>query len=133
MAAEVLFAEVRPEEVEYFCAHGSSTPLNEKTETRVVKNAFGEHARKLLVSSIKSMIGHTLGSAGVMQAVACALALRDGVVPPTINYEFPDPDCDLDIVPNVAREKRLNVVVSNSAGFSGKNSVLVLKQLGALC
>jgi 3-oxoacyl-[acyl-carrier-protein] synthase II len=121
-------AGVVPEEVQYVCAHGSSTPLNEKVETLVLKKAFGEHARRLMISSIKSMIGHALGAAGVLQAAACALAIHEGVIPPTINYEFPDPDCDLDIVPNTAREAPVRVAISVSAGFSGKNSILVYKQ-----
>jgi 3-oxoacyl-[acyl-carrier-protein] synthase II len=126
-------AGVVPDDVLYVCAHGSSTSLNEKAETLLLKKVFGDHARRLMISSIKSMIGHALGAAGILQAAACALVVSEGVIPPTINYEFPDPDCDLDIVPNTAREVPVNTAVSVSAGFSGKNSILVYKQLGALC
>jgi 3-oxoacyl-[acyl-carrier-protein] synthase II len=122
-------AGLSSERVDYVCAHGSSTPLNEKAETRAIKKALGSHAYQVPVSSIKSMIGHTLGSAGALQTVACALALRRGAIPPTINYEHPDPDCDLDVVPNTARDHRVKVAVINAAGFSGKNSALVIQAI----
>ncbi len=118
--------ETLPEAVDYFCAHGSSTPLNEKAETRAIKMVFGDHARRLMVSSVKSMIGHTLGSAGAMEVAACAMAIERHAVPPTINYEVPDPECDLDIVPNVARDSDVRVAMANGAGFCGKNSATVL-------
>jgi 3-oxoacyl-[acyl-carrier-protein] synthase II len=120
-------ASISEEAVDYICAHGSSTPLNEKAETLAIKRVFGSRSYHIPVSSIKSMIGHTLGSAGALQAVTCALALSQGAVPPTINYEIPDPDCDLDIVPNVARDFKTRVVMTNTAGFSGKNSVTVMQ------
>jgi 3-oxoacyl-[acyl-carrier-protein] synthase II len=122
-------AGVSAEDVDYFCAHGSSTPLNEKAETLVIKKALQARAYEIPVSAIKSMIGHTLGSAGSLQAAACALAFERKAIPPTINYEFPDPDCDLDIVPNTAREWHGDVALSNSAGFSGKNSTIVLRRM----
>ena len=125
-------AETPSEAVDYICAHGSSTPLNEKVETLAIKKAFGSRSYQIPVSSIKSMIGHTLGSAGALQAVTCALVLSQGAVPPTINYQYPDPACDLDVVPNTARDRRVRVAVTNTAGFSGKNSVLVMRQLKTL-
>ena len=122
-------AEMPKESIGLFLAHGSSTPLNETVETLAVKKAFGPCAGGLLLSGIKSMIGHTLGSAGILQIIAGVLALRDQIVPPTINYEVPDPSCDLDCVPNVAREAALSAVMTNTAGFSGKNSAMILAAL----
>ncbi len=119
-------AHLPSDQIGYICVHGSSTQLNEKAETAAIKKAFGPHAYKIPISSIKSMLGHPLGPAGAMQIAACAMALEEGMIPPTINYEFPDPDCDLDVVPNVARECHTRAVLSNSAGFSGKNSSTVL-------
>lgn len=122
-------AHVHPEEINVLMAHGSSTPLNEKAETLAAKKAFGAHARKLVIPSIKSMIGHSLGAAGLLQVVASVLSIIHQIVPPTINYEIPDPDCDLDCVPNVARRMPVRNVLSNSAGFSGKNSVAILSMV----
>lgn len=122
-------AEISNDKVDYICAHGSSTPLNERVETLAIKKAFGERAYRIPVSSIKSMIGHTLGSAGALQLAACSMALQEQAVPPTINYVYPDPDCDLDVVPNTARDLQANVVIANAAGFSGKNSATVLRAL----
>jgi 3-oxoacyl-[acyl-carrier-protein] synthase II len=109
-------------------AHGTSTPLNDVAETAAIKRAFGEHAAKLAISSNKSMIGHLLGAAGVMSGIAATLALRDQVAPPTINYEYPDPECDLDYVPNTARPMPMNVVLVNGFGFGGQNGVAVFKR-----
>ncbi len=123
-------AQLGPDQVDYVNAHGTSTQLNDKMETRAIKTAFGEdRARKIMVSSSKSMLGHTLGAAGCMELIICALALRDGVVPPTINYTTPDPECDLDYVPNTTREKQINACISNSLGFGGHNACLLLKKL----
>jgi 3-oxoacyl-[acyl-carrier-protein] synthase II len=122
-------AGVTPEQIDYICAHGSSTPLNEKVETIAIKQALGERAYRVPVSSIKSMIGHTLGSAGALQLAACALAIERGAIPPTINYDVPDPDCDLDYVPREARPAALRTVATNTAGFSGKNSVTILRAI----
>jgi 3-oxoacyl-[acyl-carrier-protein] synthase II len=122
-------AQMNPDEIDYICAHGSSTPLNEKVETRAFKRALGERVYRVPVSSIKSMIGHTLGSAGALQMAACALAIERGAVPPTTNYEVPDPDCDLDYVPGEARPATLRAVATNTAGFSGKNSVTLLRAI----
>jgi len=121
-------AEILPEEVDYINAHGTSTPLNDKLETIAIKRAFGDHARKLAVSSNKSMIGHLLGAAGGVEAIALALTLRDGIIPPTINYENPDPECDLDYVPNVAREVKTRIGMSNSLGFGGHNCTIIMKR-----
>jgi 3-oxoacyl-(acyl-carrier-protein) synthase len=122
-------ANVQPEEVDYISAHGSSTPINDSTETVAIKRVFGEHAYKLAISSIKSMIGHALGGASGIQAAACALTVAEDILPPTINYEFWDIECDLDYVPNIARKADVNVAVQNASGFSGKNSALVMRKL----
>ncbi len=121
-------AGVSPDEIDYVAAHGTSTPLNDRTETKAIRAAFGEHADRLMVSSNKSMIGHTLGAAGAMSALAAVLAIRDGVVPPTINYETPDPECDLDYVPNVARQARVDAAIVNGFGFGGQNAVAVVRR-----
>jgi len=115
-------------DVDYINAHGTSTPFNDKTETKAIKSAFGEHAYKLAVSSIKSMVGHLLGAAGGVELIATALSIQKGVVPPTTNYQIPDPECDLDYVPNQAREMEVNVALSNSFGFGGHNVSLCVKK-----
>jgi 3-oxoacyl-[acyl-carrier-protein] synthase II len=114
-----------PETVDYINAHGTSTPLNDKSETLAIKTVLGSHARSVAISSTKSMTGHLLGAAGGIEAVFSVLALRDGVIPPTINYETPDPECDLDYTPNTLRKKALKVVMSNSLGFGGHNATLI--------
>ncbi len=116
-------------EVQYLNAHATSTPLGDRAETAAIKATFGDHAHKLAVSSTKSMTGHLLGAAGVVEAIFCVLALRDQIAPPTINYMTPDPDCDLDFVPNAARKMRIDIAVSNSFGFGGTNGTLVLRRL----
>ena len=121
-------AGVRPEEVGYVNAHGTSTPYNDKTETLAIKETFGEHAYRMAVSSTKSMTGHLLGAAGGIEAVFSVLAIRDGMLPPTINYVNPDPECDLDYVPNEPREARVNYALSNSFGFGGTNAALLFKR-----
>jgi beta-ketoacyl-acyl-carrier-protein synthase II len=121
-------AGLPPEAVDYINAHGSSTPINDVTETKAIKTLFGEHAYKLAVSSTKSMIGHPMGAAGALEALACILAIYCGWIAPTINYEFPDPECDLDYVPNQARQAEVNVTLSNSFGLGGQNACLVLKK-----
>ncbi|MFO7247871.1 MAG: beta-ketoacyl-ACP synthase II [Bacillota bacterium] len=128
MLAAIRDAGIRPEEVDYINAHGTSTELNDKVETQAIKAAFGEHAYKLAVSSTKSMTGHMLGAAGAVEAIATALALRDQILPPTINYETPDPACDLDYVPNEARRAPVRVALSNSFGFGGHNATIALKR-----
>jgi len=122
-------AGVAAEEVDYVAAHGTSTPLNDATETKAIRIAFGAHADGLAVSSNKSMVGHTLGAAGAVSAVAAALAIRDGIVPPTINYQTPDPACDLDYVPNTAREMPVKVAIVNGFGFGGQNAVAVFRAI----
>jgi 3-oxoacyl-[acyl-carrier-protein] synthase II len=118
-------AKINPGEVDYVNAHATSTGLGDVCETRALKTVFGEHAYKVSISSTKSMTGHLLGGAGAVEMAACALAIRDSVIPPTINLENPDPECDLDYTPNVAKEKKLRVVINNSFGFGGHNATLV--------
>jgi 3-oxoacyl-[acyl-carrier-protein] synthase II len=120
-------AGIAPSEVGYINAHGTSTYYNDKLETHAIKQVFGEDAYKTPVSSTKSMLGHSLGAAGAIEAVICLLAMRDGKLPPTINYEIPDPECDLDYIPNVARDAKVNVCLSNSFGFGGHNVALLLR------
>ena len=121
-------AGLRPEDVGYINAHGTSTPYNDATETKAIKTVFGAHARRLAVSSTKSMTGHMLGAAGAAEAVVCILALGRNILPPTINYTTPDPECDLDYVPNQPREVRVNAAMTNSFGFGGTNAVLLFKR-----
>jgi 3-oxoacyl-[acyl-carrier-protein] synthase II len=121
-------AGVAPEAIDYINAHGTSTELNDKIETVAIKRCFGEHAYRLAVSSTKSEVGHLLGGAGGFEAGITALAIRDQIAPPTINYEFPDPECDLDYVPNQARPMRIEYAMSNSFGFGGTNGCLILKR-----
>jgi len=125
MSLAISDAGLNPEDIDYINAHGTSTPYNDKGETIAIKRALGEElAYKVAVSSTKSMTGHMLGAAGGVEAAICALAIRDSIAPPTINYTTPDPDCDLDYVPNVAREMEINVALSNSLGFGGHNATL---------
>jgi 3-oxoacyl-[acyl-carrier-protein] synthase II len=119
-------AGLEPEAVDYVNAHGSSTPLNDMVETLAIKKLFGDHAYRLKISSTKSMLGHLMGAAGAVEAIACVLSLRDNRVHPTINYETPDPECDLDYVPNQARQVPVEVTLSNSFGLGGQNACLVL-------
>jgi len=118
-------AGLRPEQIDYINAHGTSTQPNDREETAAIKRVFGQHAYKLMVSSTKSMTGHLLGAAGALEAIACLLALRDGCIPPTINYTTPDPALDLDYVPNEARAKQITTALSNSMGFGGHNASLI--------
>ena len=127
MGMAMKHAKVNPGDVDYINAHGTSTPVGDICETKAVKHAFGEHAKGLLVSSTKSMTGHLLGAAGAVEMAASVLAMRDGIVPPTINLDNPDPECDLDYVPHRAREKKVKVAISNSFGFGGHNSSVVIK------
>lgn len=121
-------AGVRPDEVNYINAHGTSTPYNDANETLAIKRVFGDHAYRIAVSSIKSMIGHTLGAAGAIEGVATILSVKHGIVPPTINYEYRDPECDLDYVPNKARELPIKVALNNSFGFGGTNATTVFRR-----
>src|SRR3989449_5993200 len=128
MAGALQDARLSPSDIDYINAHGTSTPYNDRLETLAIKKVFGEHARKLAVSSTKSMTGHLLGGAGGLEAGLSVLALRDQIIPPTINYENPDPDCDLDYVPNQARPAEIDYALSNSFGFGGTNAALLLKR-----
>ncbi|GGJ95319.1 3-oxoacyl-[acyl-carrier-protein] synthase 2 [Lentibacillus kapialis] len=121
-------ARISPEEVDYINAHGTSTELNDKYETQAIKHVFGDHARELAVSSTKSVTGHLLGAAGGLESVISLKAIDDGIIPPTMNYETPDPECDLDYVPNGSRKQDVHVVMSNSLGFGGHNATLVFKK-----
>jgi 3-oxoacyl-[acyl-carrier-protein] synthase II len=122
-------ARIDPQQVDYINAHATSTPAGDVAETRAIKQVFGEYAHSVPVSSIKSMIGHLTGAAGAVEAAATVLAMQRGIIPPTINQEEPDPECDLDYVPNVARPANLRVAISNSFGFGGVNSVLAFRKL----
>jgi 3-oxoacyl-[acyl-carrier-protein] synthase II len=124
-------AGTNADQVDYVNAHGTSTPAGDRIETIAIKIVFGDHASSMPVSSTKSMMGHLLGAAGGVEAGLCALALRDQVIPPTINYETPDPECDLDYVPNEAREANVEYALSNSFGFGGTNAALLLKRYQA--
>ena len=119
---------VNLDEIDYINAHGTSTPINDKSETIAIKRAFGEQAYDIPISSTKSMVGHALGASGSLEAIACISSINDGILHPTINQDEPDPDCDLDYIPNVAREADLNIVISNSFGFGGQNACLVIKK-----
>lgn len=119
---------IKPEEVSYINAHGTSTELNDKVETLAIKKVFGEHAYKIPISSTKSMTGHLLGAAGGVEFIASALAIKEDIIPPTINYETPDPECDLDYVPNKARKAKVNVAISNAFGFGGHNACLAIRK-----
>jgi 3-oxoacyl-(acyl-carrier-protein) synthase len=121
-------AGLNPEEVDYISAHGTGTPLNDASETMAVKRALGQQAYKIPISSTKSMTGHMMGATGALEAILCIQAIRTNTIPPTINYQTPDPVCDLDYVPNVAREKTVDVTLSNAFGFGGHNSVLAIKR-----
>jgi 3-oxoacyl-[acyl-carrier-protein] synthase II len=121
-------ADLRPDQIDYINAHGTSTPFNDRTETQAIKTYFGEHAYRLAVSSTKSMTGHMLGAAGAAEAVICVLAIQTGILPPTINLRHPDPECDLDYVPNEARRRLIDVAMSNSMGFGGHNTCLIFKR-----
>jgi 3-oxoacyl-(acyl-carrier-protein) synthase len=124
-------ARLQPSDVDYINVHGTSTPQGDKVEVIAIKEVFGDHARKVAISSTKSMTGHLLGAAGGLEAGISALTLRDQVIPPTINYENPDPECDLDFVPNTARKAAVRHVLSNSFGFGGTNGALIFKRYEA--
>lgn len=121
-------AGLKPEDIDYINAHGTSTPMNDLSETMAMKTVFRDHIKNLPVSSTKSMTGHLLGASGGVEAIFSLLAIRDSIIPPTINYEEPDPECDLDYVPNVARKKEVRIVMSNSFGFGGTNATLIFKR-----
>ncbi len=120
---------LRAEDIDYVNAHGTSTEVNDRVETLAIKKVFGDHAYKVPISSTKSMMGHLIAAAGAVELITCVEVLRRGVIPPTINYEMPDPECDLDYVPNVAREKRVRHALSNSFGFGGQNISLIVSSV----
>ncbi len=120
-------AGLEPEEIDYINAHGTSTPLNDPMETRAIHRVFGDHAYKVPISSTKSMTGHLMGAAGAVEAIACVKTLESGVIHPTINYETPDPECDLDYVPNEARQAYPRTALSNSFGFGGHNATVIFR------
>ncbi|HEV8655127.1 MAG TPA: beta-ketoacyl-ACP synthase II [Candidatus Limnocylindria bacterium] len=127
MAAAIENAGITPQEIGYINAHGTSTPANDRAETQAIKQVFGDHAYKLMASSTKSMTGHLFGAAGALEAIVCLLALRDGCIPPTINYDTPDPELDLDFVPNHARASKISVALTNSMGLGGTNASLIFR------
>ncbi len=120
---------ITPRDVDYINAHGTGTPANDKEECAAIKEVFKEHSKKLLISSIKSMLGHTMGAASAIEAVACCLTVKNGVIPPTINYETPDPECDIDCVPNESRKVSVNIVLNNASAFGGNNACLALRKV----
>ncbi|MBM4053159.1 MAG: beta-ketoacyl-[acyl-carrier-protein] synthase family protein [Planctomycetes bacterium] len=128
MAKALKYSNLRPEDVQYISAHGTGTPANDKAETISIKKVFGDKPGHLAISSIKSMIGHTMGAASVIESIACALVVQNDIIPPTINYVTPDPECDLDYVPNVMRKQVVNIALNNAHAFGGNNSCLVIKK-----
>ena len=131
MEAAMKNAGVNPDDIDYISAHGTSTILNDKYETMAIKKVLGPRAYKVPISSIKSMTGHLLGAAGAVELISTILTIRDSIIPPTINYEFPDPECDLDYVPNTARKARVDIAMKNSLGFGGHNAVMVVKKFNS--
>lgn len=121
-------AGLEPDQIDYLNAHGTSTPINDRSETRAIKTVFGQHAYQMPISSIKSMVGHLLGAGGALEACVCVQTIQHGIIPPTINYTAPDPQCDLDYTPNKARSVRVSAVLSNSFGFGGHNSALIFRE-----
>lgn len=119
---------IRAQDVDYYSAHGTGTPANDKEECLAIKKVFTDNYKKLAVSSIKSMLGHTMGAASAIEAIACALAVKDDIVPPTINFQTPDPDCDIDCVPNICRKQKVSIALNNASAFGGNNACLVLKK-----
>jgi 3-oxoacyl-[acyl-carrier-protein] synthase II len=130
MEAALRDADLQPEDIDYINAHGTSTPLNDRTETLAIHQVFGQHAVSMPISSTKSMIGHLMGAAGAVEAIACIKSLQTSIIHPTINYETPDPDCDLDYVPNHAREVPIQTALSNSFGFGGHNATVIFRRWG---
>ena len=124
-------SRILPQDIDYINAHGTGTPANDREECLAIKKVFGEFYRKIPVSSIKSMLGHTMGAASAIETIACCLSVKEGIIPPTINYETPDPECDIDCVPNAARRQRTDIALNNSSAFGGNNACLVLKKFAA--
>jgi 3-oxoacyl-[acyl-carrier-protein] synthase II len=130
MKAALRDARLNPSDIHYINAHGTSTPLGDEAETRAIKEVFGDHARRVAISSTKSILGHLLGASGAVELIACVMSIQTGVVHPTINYRTPDPKCDLDYVPNTARQLTVRRAISNSFGFGGHNCCLVVAGIG---
>ena len=128
MEMAIADAGMTPDQIDYINAHGTSTPVNDRIETLAIKKAFGNAAARVRVSSTKSMTGHLLGAAGAIEAIACVMAIREGIIPPTIGYQQPDPDCDLDITPNHAVETPVRAAISNSLGFGGHNATILFRK-----
>ena len=128
MDAALKDAQLSTNDISYINAHGTSTPFNDKTESAAIASLFGEHNTKLRISSTKSMVGHALGASGALEAVACVKSIVENIAPPTINYKSPDPECNLNYIPNKAEEFQINAAMSNSFGFGGHNAVIVFKQ-----
>jgi len=128
MAMCIAKAGISPDQIDYINPHGSATPINDKSETQAIKTVLGEHAYRVPISSTKSMLGHMMAGAGAIEAAVCVLAIRDGIIPPTINYEHPDPECDLDYVPNQARRTTVNVALSNNMGLGGHNACVLFRR-----
>ena len=128
MQAALSCAELAPADIDYISAHGTGTEENDKIETLAIRRLFGDHARRVAISSVKSMIGHLIAAAGAVELITCVLAIRDGVAPPTINYNTPDPNCDLDYIANTSRTGTINDAISNSLGFGGHNTCLAFKR-----
>ncbi len=127
MRAALTDAQVQPQEIDYISAHGTGTEENDKVETRAIKTVFAEFAKKVPISSVKSMLGHVIAGAGAVELITCVLAIRDGMLPPTANYQEPDPNCDLDYIPNKARRASVRTCLSNSFGFGGQNDTLIVR------
>jgi len=121
-------AGIEATDIDYINAHGTSTPLNDRAETKAIKEVFGAHANRVKISSTKSMTGHLLGAAGGIEAIACIKAINEGIVPPTMNYEFPDPDCDLNYVPNKAVKAKIDIALSDNLGFGGHNAAVIFRR-----
>jgi 3-oxoacyl-[acyl-carrier-protein] synthase II len=130
MQKALKYSDIDIDDVNYISAHGTGTQQNDKTECSAIKAVFNHHVKKIPVSSIKSMLGHTMGAAAAIETIACCLAIKDSIIPATINYETPDPECDIDCVPNMARKQKVSVVLNNSYAFGGNNACLVLRKLG---
>ena len=126
MNKAIRHSNISKEDIEYICAHGTGTPTNDKVECEAMKTVFGERMKNVLVNSLKSMLGHTMGAASAIEAISCCLTIKNGVIPPTINYGTPDPECDIDCVPNKSRQKKVKTLLNNSLAFGGNNACLVL-------
>ena len=128
MLAALDDAQMKPEEIDYINTHGTSTPIGDGAEVKAITKVFGEHAYQLNISATKSMTGHMMGATGALEVIFCVQAICEGILPPTIHYQTPDPECDLDVIPNKAREKKIDLAISNAFGFGGHNAVLAVRR-----